>query len=218
MFFSCSTENKNKPILSYKETQTSFFDLAHGDWISNNWIRKPENLKMLNETFKKFGYLDLLQNCYLDSSEFLIRDIYIKKNFWELIDSLEITYKQDTIASKYYREFWQRRKNEKNDSIVFVIVRDINADRYAKLVCCPKFVNDTLFDLLEIQLQNENLTTEKAINNFERLKKYGFHQSAYNLLFERHEYYGLDWNKDSLKHTLDTTSVYNGAWIDDNTK
>lgn len=113
MFFSCSTENKNKPILSYKETQTSFFDLAHGDWISNNWIRKPENLKMLNETFKKFGYLDLLQNCYLDSSEFLIIDIYIKKNFWELIDSLEITYKQDTIASKYYREFWQRRKMKK---------------------------------------------------------------------------------------------------------
>lgn len=218
MFFSCSTENKNKPILSYKETQTSFFDLAHGDWISNNWIRKPENLKMLNETFKKFGYLDLLQNCYLDSSEFLIIDIYIKKNFWELIDSLEITYKQDTIASKYYREFWQRRKNEKNDSIVFVIVRDINADRYSKLVCCPKFVNDTLFDLLEIQFQNENLTTEKAINNFEILKKYGFHQSAYNLLFERHEYYGLDWNKDSLKQTLDTTSVYKGAWINDNTK
>lgn len=218
MFFSCSTENKNKTILNYKETQTSFFDLAHGDWISNNWIRKPEILKMLNETFKKIGYLDLLQNCYLDSSEFLIRDIYIKKNFWELIDSLEITYKQDTIASKYYREFWQRRKNEKNDSIVFVIVRDINTDRYAKLVCCPKFVNDTLFDLLEIQFQNENLTTEKAINNFEILRKYGFHQSAYNLLFERQEYYGLDWNKDSLKQTLDTTSVYKGAWINDNTK
>ena len=53
--FSCSTGPKNNSILNYKETHTSFFDLAHGDWTSDKWVRKPENLKMLNETFKKFG-------------------------------------------------------------------------------------------------------------------------------------------------------------------
>ena len=149
---------------------------------------------------------------------FIIRDVYIKKNFWQLIDSLEITYKLDTIKSKYYREFWQRRKKEKNDSIVFVIVKDINLAQYTKMVYCPKFANDTLYDLLRIEFENKNLTTKKANENFETLRKYGFHQSAYNLLFERAEYSGLDWNKESLKETLDTVSTHTVAWIEDNTK
>lgn len=218
LYFSCSTEYKKNDIINYKETKTSFFDLAHEDWKTNQWVRKPENLKMLNETFKKFGYLDLLRNCDLDSSSFFIRDIYIKKNFWQLFDSLEISYKQDTIKSKYYREFWARRKAENNDSIVFSIVKDINLSKNTKMVYCMNCENDTLYDLLKIEFDSKNLTNNKAIENFETLRKYGFHHSAYNLLFERAGYYGIDWNKDSLKTTLDTISFQTDAWIEDNTK
>jgi hypothetical protein len=216
LLFSCL--NSEKKIFNYKETKTGFFDLAHGDWKSNEWIRRPENLKMLNETFKKFGYLDILRNFDLESNEFMIRDVYIKNNFWQLFDSLEITYKQKTIESKYYREFWQRRRIEKNDRIVFEIIKDINLSRNTKMVYCVNYENDTLYDLLKIEFDNHNLTKEKAIENFETLKKYGFHQSAYNMLFERNEYYNINWNRDSLVKTLDTTSVYNEAWIEDNTK
>ena len=214
--FSCSNSEKRK--FNYKETKTEFFDLSHGDWKSNEWIRKPENLKMVNETFKKFGYLDLLRNFDLDSNDFMIRDVYIKKNFWQLFDSLEITYKQKEIESKYYKDFWERRRNEKNDSIVFEIVKDINLSRNTKMVYCVNCENDTLYDLLKIKFDNKDLTKKKALENFKTLRKYGFHQSAYNLLFERYEYYDINWNRDSLASTLDTTSVYNEAVIKDNTK
>jgi len=215
---SCSTSTKERKVLNYKETKTSFFDLAHNDWTTNQWLRKPENLKMIHETIKKFGYLDLIPSDFLASKDFLIRDIYIKRNFYQLFDSLEITYNQDPIKSKYYREFWLRRKNENNDSIVFTIVREINSTKDSKLVYCPKFVNDTLYDLLRIQFRSDSLTNRKAKNDFETLKHYGFHQSAYNLLFERADYFGINWNIDSLKSTLDTTSTYRGAWFEDNTK
>jgi hypothetical protein len=215
---SCLTKSTEKNELNYKENKTSFFDLAHGDWTKNQWIRKPENLKMLHATFKKFGYVDLIPSGLDSSSEFFLRDIYIKRNFYQLFDSLELTYTLDTIEDRYYREFWQRRKMEKNSTIVFEIVRDINNSRHTKLVYRPDLVNDTLFNLLEIQFEKDTLTSGQALINFETLKKYGFHQSAHNLLFERIEYSEIDWNKDSLASTLDTSSVFEEAWFQDNKK
>src|SRR5690606_543337 len=53
------TENKNHKESFNKnfiENKTSFFDLNNSDWTKNTWIRKPENLKMVHESFKKFGY------------------------------------------------------------------------------------------------------------------------------------------------------------------
>jgi hypothetical protein len=215
---SCSLNVNQERNLNYKETQTSFFDLAHGDWITNKWIRKPENLKMIHETFKKFGYWNLITDDFVTDNEFMIRDIYIKKNFFQLFDSLLLTYNLDTIERKYYREFWQRREMENNDSIVYEIVKEINLLKRTKLVHEPKYVNDTLFDLLRIQFRKDSLTDKLARQDFEALKKYGFHQSAYNLLYERYSYYDIDWNRDSLVLTLDTTQNYVGAWIQDNTK
>jgi hypothetical protein len=171
---SCLTKSTEKNELNYKENKTSFFDLAHGDWTKNQWIRKPENLKMLHATFKKFGYVDLIPSGLDSSSEFFLRDIYIKRNFYQLFDSLELTYTLDTIEDRYYREFWQRRKMEKNSTIVFEIVRDINNSRHTKLVYRPDLVNDTLFNLLEIQFEKDTLTSGQALINFETLKKIWF--------------------------------------------
>mgnify|MGYP000964295379 CR=1 FL=1 len=165
--------NKSDQQNYYKEKKTSFFDLTHGDWTADSWIRNPENLKMVNETFKKIGYLNLIPNDFISSNEFLIGDIYIKKNFFKLFDSLQITYGLDTIESKYYREFWERRKLEKNDSIVFAIVKDINLILKQKIIpYSPDFVNDTLYDLLRIQYRPDSLTNELAIQDFKTLKKY----------------------------------------------
>ncbi len=151
--------------------------------------------------------------------EFLIRDVYIKKNFIQFFDSLEITYNLDSIGSKYFREFWNRRRNENNDSIVFEIVKDINLIGKQKIIMHNQtFVNDTLHDLLKIQFRYDTLTNELAKQDFETLKKYGFHESAYNLLYERYSYNDIDWNRDSLVETLDTVTNYVGAWFEDNTK
>jgi hypothetical protein len=108
LLVSCvSKEKKDEEF--YVGTQTSFFDLRNGDWINNSWIRKPENLKIIHESFKKFGYDRIEKLILKNSDEFLIQDIYIKKNFENLMDSLELTYEKPEIETKYYTEFWNRR-------------------------------------------------------------------------------------------------------------
>src|SRR5690606_31743079 len=118
-----------------------------------------------------------------------------------LMDSLELTYNRPEIQKKYYAEFWNRRKAEKNDSIVYEIIRQINSMKSDKkrLNYENQLVNDTLVDLLKIEFENDNLNSEKAKSDFYKLKKYGLNQSAYNLLYERAEYSELDLDREKLE-------------------
>ncbi|TNJ41005.1 hypothetical protein KFZ70_02430 [Tamlana fucoidanivorans] len=219
LFLSCKNDKKSE-LEFYAENQTSFFDLRNGDWTRNSWIRKPENLKMLHESFKKFGYGKLENLISKSESHFLIEGIYIKRNFENLIASLQLTYNNPEIQTKYYTEFWNRRKAENNDSIVYQIIREFNSMKSDKkrLNYQNKFVNDTLVDLLKIEFDNDNLNSEKAKADFYKLKKYGLHQSAYNLLYERAEYSELDLNREKLKQELTKTTEYKNAWLIDTEK
>jgi len=219
LLISCVNKEKSETDF-YAENQTSFFDLRNSDWTKNTWIRKPENLKMVHESFKKFGYEKLENLIFKSDNEFLIQGIYIKRNFENLIDSLELTYNNPEIQTKYYAEFWNRRKAEKNDSIVYEIIREFNSmksdkkqQNYENL-----FVNDTLVDLLQIEFDIDNLNSKKAELNFNILKKYGLHQSAYNLLYERAEYSDLGLDREKLKQELTKTTEYNNAWLIDTEK
>ncbi|MBT3548267.1 MAG: hypothetical protein HN487_11330 [Flavobacterium sp.] len=219
LLVSCVNKEKSESEF-YAENKTSFFDLRNSDWTKNTWIRKPENLKTIHESFKKFGY-DKLENLIFKSdNEFLIQDIYIKRNFENLMDSLQLTYKKPEKQTKYYAEFWNRRKAENNDSIVYEIIREFNSAKSDKkrLNYENQFVNDTLVDLLKIEFNNENLNSEKAKTDFDILKKYGFNQSAYNLLFERAEYSELDLNREKLKKELSKTKEFEQPWLIDNEK
>ena len=219
LFLSC--KNDKKPELEfYAENQTSFFDLRNGDWTKNSWIRKPANLKMVHESFKKFGYEKLENLISKSESHFLIHGVYIKRNFENVMDSLQLTYNKPEIQTKYYAEFWNRRKAEKNDSIVYEIIREFNSIKSdkRKLNFQNQFVNDTLVDLLKIEFDNENLNSQKAESNFYLLKKYGLNQSAYNLLYERAEYSELELDREKLKKELIKTSEYEQPWLIDNEK
>ncbi len=204
----------------YAENQTSFFDLRNGDWTKNSWIRKPKNLKMVHESFKKFGYDKLERLIFKSDNEFLIQGIYIKQNFENLMDSLELTYNKPEIQTKYYAEFWNRRKAEKNDSIVYEIIQEFNSMKSEKkrLNYENQFVNDTLVDLLKIEFDNENLNSKNAESDFYTLKKYGLHQSAYNLLYERAEYSEMDLDRQKLKQELSKITEYRNAWLIDTEK
>lgn len=216
---SCASDMSGRQMVHYRETKASFFDLAHGDWTRNEWIRKPEHLKMVHETLKKVGYLQLIAPEVISSDEFLIGDVYIKRNLRVLFDSLAVTHGLDTIESRYYREFWERRKHERNDSIVYVIVTEISQVlRRQSVSYCPSCVNDTLYNLLRIQFRPEALTDDLALQDFHTLQRYGFHQSAYNILYERGEYNDIHWHKDSLVASLDTCSYDSGAWLEDTSK
>ena len=219
LFLSCKNEKKSE-LEFYAENQTSFFDLRNGDWTKNSWIRKPENLKIIHESFKKLGYDRIEKLILKNSDEFLVQDIYIKKNFENLMDSLELTYEKPEIQTKYYTEFWNRRKAEKNDSIVYEIIREFNSYKSDKkrLNYENQFANDTLIDLLNIEFDYANLNIEKAKSDFYTLKKYGFHQSAYNLLYERRKYSELELDREKLKKELTKSTEFNQAWLIDNEK
>ena len=151
---------------------------------------------------------------------YLIQEIYIKRNFENLMDSLELTYNKPEIRTKYYAEFWNRRKVEKNDSIVYEIIREYNSSKSDKKQRNyeRQFVNDTLVDLLDIEFDNDNLNSEKAKSDFYKLKKYGLHQSAYNLLFERAEYSELELDRENLKKELTIATEFTYPWLIDTEK
>ena len=219
LFISCVDIEKSKSE-SYVEYKTSFFDLRNSDWTENKWIRKTENLKTIHESFKNFGYDKLEKLIFKRDNEFVIQEIYIKKNFENIMDSLQLTYNKPEKQTKYYAEFWNRRKTEKNDSIVFEIIREFNSMKAEKrqLNYENKFVNDTLVDLLKIEFNNENLNLEKAKSDFNVLKKYRLHQSAYNLLYERPEYFEIDLDRKKLEKELTKTKEFEEAWLIDNAK
>jgi hypothetical protein len=208
---------------SYFESQPTFFQLRHGDWLTNKWIRKPENLLQIHETFKKVGYDVLLAR--LSNNPVIFQDIYINKNGRTLIDSLVLTYKHRKEASKYYREFWARREKEQNDSAVFVILSDIQYSARTKMTsgilqmqADNSKVNDTLKSLLQIEYRGDTLTRDLALQDFTLLKKLGFHQSAYNLVFENYKYQDVKWKRDSLINTLKQSDKFVDPWIRDDTK
>lgn len=221
--FSCS-QNERSLKEHYVESHPSFFQLKHGKWISNEWIRKPENLKMIHETFKKFGYLNLIE-VHLNSNPLVLQDIYINTEPYNLIDSLILAFENKDLEVKYYPEFWSRREKEKNDSVVYDILKDIKSSYVTFLPpevmsnqADGQFVNDTLLQLLKIEFPKQPVTTEQAIEHFEKLRELGFHESAFNLLYQRSEYSEINWDKEELKKKLKTTENYVYPWFEDNEK
>ena len=225
---SCQSAKDEPKNQYYVEKKLSFFNpyeitFANGKYQGHtyqNWIRQPQNLKMLHETFKKIGYKKLfLRYDYSDWCGFL-HDV--RKPCDELIDSLILTYNSDTIKSKYYREFWNRRKIEGNDTIEHEVLKEVSAIVYqdSLITYQDNFVNDTLVQLIEIREFEDSLTNGKARSNFNYLKDIGLHNSAYNLLYERYRYYDIKWNQEELEKTLkkDTANCCPQAFIEDNTK
>jgi hypothetical protein len=224
LLISCNNSTTDD-MKNYIETDPTFFELRNENWLTNKWIRKSENLLTIHETFKKVGYMKLITGSLLLDSPLIIQGIYINKQGSLLLDSLELTYNLPNIKDKYYREFWQRREAEKNDSVVYIIIKDINfavknkiGSRGLSLKANPKLVNDTLANLLEIEFRTDSLTKQQAQQDFTTLKQLGFHQSAYNLLFKTYKYQDLQWNRDSLVKTLKQSDKFNCPWFQDDTK
>ncbi|NLR95020.1 hypothetical protein [Flammeovirga agarivorans] len=218
LFISCSTSNSNK---NYIERKTGFDNLKDQNILTNKWLRKESNLLMVHETVKAFGYKKLIKKLDLNSSPIIYKDIYLKKELSSLIDSLILSYNTTDIEVKYYNEFWNRRKVENNEKAVFKILNEIqksmNSEKMDNLNS-NEIVNDTLLSLLSIEYNPKTISDSIANMNYNKLKSYGFHQSAYNLLFERYEYYDIDWNKDKLKNGLIESVIVEVPFIKDNTK
>lgn len=219
---SCSPEKKaDTENTTFIESKLSFYDPYEKEFTRSTWIRNSENILTAHETLKKVGYKRLFQKYdYSTDWCWILGDV--NKPCEEIIDSLLITYSSDNIESKYYREFWNRRIKEQNDSIVFKVLQEVQTILYSDSISDfnPDLVNDTMYNVIEIREFEDSLTVDQANENFSYLKSIGLHQSAYNLLYERYRYYDIDWNQNELKKSLkpDTTKCCPWPLIEDDTK
>ena len=218
---SCSPEKKtDTENTTFIESKLSFYDPYEKEFTRSTWIRNSENILTAHETLKKVGYKRLFQKYdYSPDWCWILGDV--NNSCEEIIDSLLITYNSET-ESKYYREFWNRRIKEQNDSIVFKVLQEVQTILYSDSTSDfnPDLVNDTLYNVIEIREFEDSLTVDQANENFSYLKRIGLHQSAYNLLYERYRYYDIDWNNNELKKSLkpDTTQCCPWPLIEDDTK
>ena len=217
----CGNNNEKRVIPNFQEKELSFLHLRFGYDKSSEWIKKPENILMLHETFKKIGYKNLISevdrvndwNWYLD----------VNKSPKHLIDSLELTYSNFQESSKYYREFWQRRIDEKNDKIVYRVVKEIKQILIADEIIGinRESVNDTLFQLMSIEYPERKLTENESDSLLNYLVEIGLHQSAYNLVSsENGQIWNEEWDKKEgeILQFLRKSETYQRPWFEDNTK
>ena len=221
---SCQTDKKESNETDnryYIEKRLSFFDPYDNDYTYSTWIRKPDNIRTAHETFKKIGYYNLLDSSQLFQQPCMLWG-YVNRPCNEIMDSLLITYPLDTIKSKYYREFWDRRKSENNEKVVFEILKETSMILFKDSTSTynTAIVNDTLFKLVEIDRVRNNPTEKQAKSDFEFLKNIGLHYSAYNLLNENYTYQEVNWDKDQLEKQLrtDTVNCCPTPWLIDDTK
>lgn len=213
----------------YIERKLSFFDPQepmrkdgrNQGYIYEQGIREPENFETVYETLKKIGLRKLIDQEQRFST-ISYYGIDIRKPMNELLDSLILTYGQDTIFSTYYREFWNRRKSENNEEIVYEILTDLTSELYEDHFTEPNdnLVNDTLYNLVSMRELPDSITLDLAKDHFEYLTNIGMHQSAYNLLFESYRYSHLNWNRVELleRLTIDSANCSPISWIEDDTK
>lgn len=223
LFISCATQHEKTDNSYYVEFDLSFYDPYDKSFTAGPWIRDPRNIKIAHESFKKFGYERLLSETDLFEAPCRIPglDGWVEnKSCKDIVDSLIIHYPNMETAPKYYREFWTRRKNEGNIDVVLQVLMELKAGVFGKnaLEIRQEFVNDTIVNLLGIRYGRVN--DKSAIKHFAYLKSIGLHMSAHNLLFERYNYYDVNWDRRELAKALlkDTTRCCPSAVFEDDTK
>src|SRR5688572_12596853 len=206
ILISCGTPNEKIDNSYYVEKSLSFYDPYNYRFTFDKWIRDPKNIRTIHETIKKYGYTKLFDDSDLTSDycSYTGLDGMVSKPCKNIIDSLIITYPDLESAPKYYKEFWLRRKNEKNDTTVYEVLKEIKAELFEKQrqEIKENVVNDTILNLIRIRTERPQ-NDAQALKNFDYLKKIGLHNSAYNLLFERYSYYEVKWDNDNLKQGLE---------------
>jgi hypothetical protein len=220
IFTSCGWPGEKSENSCYVEKGFSFYDPFNEDFTLNQWTREPKNIRTLHETFKKYGYSKIFSEYDLTSNPCMIWS-YINKPCLTLIDSLILTYPKADQSPKYYQEFWKRRSEEKNDTTVYAVLKEVKTELIDKkgVRFNGKLTNDTIYNLIKIKFRKPE-TEDEAVGNFDYLIKVGLHQSAYNLLFETMWYDDLAWDKDKLGQKLKVDAAFCTASpiIDDDTK
>ncbi|MBB3701261.1 hypothetical protein KMW28_03635 [Flammeovirga yaeyamensis] len=195
------------------------------------WLRAPNNLSDFFDVTKKIGLERLLTkeeyNQVLDDEAYW-GYAWKGKSLNMIVDSLILAYSEEHQKENYYLSFWERRRVEKNDVVVFDILNQTKAFYTKGVIDINEDINRN--DLYELMLFNINLNSEKdsvnrqkmTIEYFDVLKSNGLEHSAYNLISETDYHQFILEKEDSLLQTLtyDTIpeEVYwvtrnNASWV-----
>jgi len=220
LILSCGN-NKKEAISIFEEKQFSFSHLRFNFAPRSQWIKKPENMLILHETFKKIGYRNLLNESIWNDERIWELDISKSPKNW--IDSLELTYREYENAPKYYNKFWKRRVTQNNHETVYQVVKEIKQIMIenTEIQVNNEIVNDTLKNLISFQYPFREISDEEANEQLEYLIKIGLHQSAYNLITsERNKYGEVNWNNSKIEivERLNKSDKYSRAWFYTDTK
>jgi len=180
---------KRQPNQDYLETIVDFRQF--GSYSENKWIRKPKNIKLLYGSLKAVGLKKFISNKEFNKPLFTDHwkeTCWADKSLNQILENLIVSFSDTTGIDKYYVEFWNRRKNEKNESVVLKVFQDIqkeyNSESNIEKSNWPtesKIVG--LMDF-EIKLKHSNSTNLKQVNieYFDYLKSIGLYNSANNLI------------------------------------
>lgn len=222
MFWSCGNSSQKEIIPNFQEKELSFAHLKYGYDKNHKWIKNPENILMLHETFKKIGYQNIMTkekwnsewNPYLD----------IKKSPKNLVDSLILTFENTAESPKYYKEFWERRKKEENKDTVFQVIKEIQQIMLgeSEISIKEQMVNDTLKQLVSFVIPKRKVQDEEARQHLEYLINIGLHESAYNLISgENMRYSNVTWKQDKtavMDQLITSENNPKRPWFEDDTK
>ena len=175
------------------------------------WLRAPNNLSDFFDVTKKIGLERLLTkeeyNQVLDEESYW-GYAWKGKSLNMIVDSLLLTYLDEHQKENYYSLFWERRRAEKNDEVVFNILNQTKTFYTKGVIDINEDINRN--DLYELLFFNINLNDEKdsvnlqkmTIEYFDVLKSNGLEHSAYNLIFETDYHQFVQEKEDSLLQTL----------------
>lgn len=195
-------------ILEYKFISSGGNEFRPKEFL---WLRNSNNLADFFEIIKKIGLQRLLSreqyNRILKENDYWGNE-WKGKSLNRIVDSLILTYNLKNDSIDYYTKFWQRRRSEKNDSIVLEILKQTDLFyNHNKVQIASKVKRDDLYELMvyniEINETKDSLDLKRlTIQYFDYLKNRRLEHSSYNLIHETYlNKYVLD-KRDSLLKTL----------------
>lgn len=183
------TDIKRQANFDYLETIVDFRQF--GAYSKNYWVRKPENLKRVYASLRQIGLKRFISEEEFNKPLFTdhwAETSWANKSLNQITNTLIQSYSDTTGIDKYYLEFWNRRKADKNESVVLQILTDIK-NTYASNASAEKLnwnSDSTIKGLLEFEVilkESDSLTAKnKLIDYHQYLKSIGLYSSANNLI------------------------------------
>lgn len=162
-----------------------------GAYSKNLWLKKPENLKVVYASLKQIGLKRFISEEEFNRPLFTdhwAETCWANKSLSQITENLIQSYSDTTEVDKYYKEFWQRRRADENETVVLQILTDI------KLTYDPETSTEDLNwksepiikSLLEFEVrlkESDSLTAKNTvIEYFNYLKSIHLFSSASNLI------------------------------------